>query len=93
MKLPTIGRVEKQSREAEKRSRARKKKIQARESQKKEDTDARNVRKVAKCCVFAMLFGSAGSKSRLAKATGAESCGERTNEKLHAGCGAKRIFK
>ena len=32
----------------------------------------RNVRKVAKCCVFPLICGSAGSKSRLAKAAGAE---------------------
>ena len=43
-----------------------------RESQKKEDTDARTVREVAKCCVFSMICGSAGSKSRLGKAAGAE---------------------
>ena len=43
-----------------------------RESQKKEDTHARNVRKVATCCVFPMICGSAGSKSRLVKAAGAE---------------------
>ena len=42
------------------------------QSQKKEDTHARNVRKVAKCCVFSRICGSAGSKSRLAKAAGAE---------------------
>ena len=69
MKLPTVWRVEKQSREVEsedekqeKRSRARRKKIQLRESQKKEDTAALNVRKGAKCYVFPMLCGSAGSK-------------------------------
>ena len=32
----------------------------------------RNVREVAKCCVFSMICGSAGSKSRLGKAAGAE---------------------
>ena len=46
--------------------------MQLRQSQKKEDTDARNVRKVAKCFVFSMTCGSAGSKSRLGKAAGAE---------------------
>ena len=43
-----------------------------RKSQKKEDTAAQNVRKVAKYCVFPMICGSGGSKSRLAKAAGAE---------------------
>ncbi len=69
---------------AEQRSRVRRKKIQLRESQKKEDTHARNVRKVAKCYIFQMIFGPAGSKSRLAKAAGAEPCGQRRNEKWHA---------
>ena len=59
---------------AEKRTRARRKKVQLRESQKRADTNARNVREVAKCCVFSMIRGSAGSKitSRLGKAAGAE---------------------
>ena len=42
-----------------------------RKSQKKEDADARKGRKVAKHCVFPLICGSGGSKSRLAKATGA----------------------
>ena len=37
-------------------------------SKKKEDADARKGRKVAKHCVFRMIWGSGGSKSRLAKA-------------------------
>ena len=37
-----------------------------------------------KCYVFPMICVSGGSKSRLAKAAGAESCGQRRNEKLHA---------
>ncbi len=64
---------------AEKRSRVRRKKIQVCESQKKEDTHARNVRKVAKRCAFPnpMICVSAESKSRLAKAAGAEPCRQR----------------
>ena len=58
--------------------------MQLRESQKKEDTSAPNVREVAKCCVFSMIRVSGESKSRLGKAAGAESCGQRRNEKLHA---------
>ena len=42
-----------------------------RQSEKKEDTGARNGRKVANHCVFPMICGSGGSKNRLAKATGA----------------------
>ena len=55
-----------------------------RKSQKKEDADARKGRKVAKHCVFPMIWGSGGSKSRLAKAAGAEAAGQMRDEKLHA---------
>ena len=55
-----------------------------RKSQKKEDADARKGRKVAKHCVFSMICGSGGSKSRLAKAAGAEPAGQMRDEKLHA---------
>ena len=55
-----------------------------RKSQKKEDADARKGRKVAKHCVFPMICGSRGSKSRLAKAAGAEPSGQMRDEKLHA---------
>ena len=41
-------------------------------------------RKVAKYCVFPMIWGSGGSKSRLAKAAGAEPCGQIRDETLHA---------
>ena len=64
-----------------KRRRRRSKK---RKSQKKEDPGARKVRKVAKHCVFPMVCGSGGSKSRLAKAAGAEPAGQMKDEKLHA---------
>jgi len=52
-----------------------------RKSQKKEDADAR---KVAKLCVFRLICGSGGSKSRLAKAAGAEPAGQMRDEKVHA---------
>ena len=55
-----------------------------RKSQKKEDADARKGRKVAIHCVFPMICGSGGSKSRLAKAAGAEPSGQMRDEKLHA---------
>ena len=58
--------------------------MQLRESQKKEDTSALNVRGVAKRCVFPMIRVSGESKSRLVKAAGAESCGQRRNQKLPA---------
>ena len=40
--------------------------------------------KVAKHCVFPMICGSGWSKSRLAKAAGAEPSGLMRDEKLHA---------
>ena len=55
-----------------------------RKSQKKEDADARKGRKVAIHCVFPMICGSGGSKSRLAKAAGAEPSFQMRDEKLHA---------
>ena len=44
-------------------------------SQKKEDAGTRKGSKVAKHCLFQMICGSGGSKSRLAKAAGAEPSG------------------
>ena len=55
---------------------------QRRDSQKKEDPGARRGRKVAKHCVLPMICGSGGSKSRLAKAAGAEPSGQMRDEKL-----------
>ena len=55
-----------------------------RKSQKKENPSARTGRKVAKHCIFPMICGSGGSKSRLAKAAGAEPAGQMSDEKLHA---------
>ena len=59
-------------------------KSQKRKDQKKEDADARKGRKVAIHCVFPMICGSGGSKSRLAKAAGAEPAGQMRHEKVHA---------
>ena len=75
-------RDEKSQRREEKKR--RRKKIKKRKSPKKEDPGARKGRTVAKRCVFPMICGSAGSKSRLAKAAGAEPCGQMRDEKLHA---------
>ena len=41
-------------------------------------------RKFAKHCLFPMFCGSERSKSRLAKAAGAEVVGQMRDEKLHA---------
>ena len=72
-----LGRGREKRRVEERRSEKRK-------SQKKEDADARKGRKVAKHCVFPMIWGSGGSKSRLAKAACAEPAGQMRDEKLHA---------
>ena len=58
--------------------------VRREKDQKKEDAGARKGRKVAKHCVFPMICGSGGSKSRLAKAAGAEPAGQMRDEKLHA---------
>ena len=74
-KLPTIWTDEKQRwEESEKR----------REEKKKEDPGARKGRKVGIHSVFPMSCGSGGWKSRLAKAAGAEPCGQMRDDKLHA---------
>ena len=82
VKLPTIWTDEKQRWEESEKRRGRKK-IKKRKSPKKEDPGARKGRKVAKHCV-SMICGSGGSKSRLAKAAGAEPVGQVRDEKLHA---------
>ena len=72
-----MGRGREKRRVEERRSEKRK-------SQKKEDADARKGRKVAKHYVFPMICGSGGSKSRLAKAAGAEPSGQMRDGKVHA---------
>ena len=85
VKLPTIWTDEKQSKaEAERRERSEERRSEKRKSQKKEDADARKGRKVAKHYVFPLIWGSGESKSRLAKAAGAEPAGQMRDEKLHA---------
>ena len=69
---------EKRKEEGEEEDRSEKSK-----SQKKEAAGARKGRKVAKNYVFPMICGSGGSKSRLAKAAGAEPAGQMRDEKLH----------
>ena len=62
----------------------RREKVRDGESQNREDAGARKGRKVAKHCVFPMFCGSGGSKTRLAKAAGAEPSGQMRDEKLRA---------
>ena len=84
VKLLTIWTDEKQRWEESEKRREEEGRSQKRKSQKKEDPGARKGRKVAKHCVFPMICGSGGSKSRLAKAAGAEPAGQMRDEKLHA---------
>ena len=94
VKLPTIWTDEKQSRaEAERREKLEERRSEKRKSQTKEDADVRKGRKVAKHCVFPMICGSGGSKSRHAKAAGAEPTGQMRDEKLHAVVASKHISK
>ena len=67
-------RGEEQKREDQRRESVRRKKMQVREK----------VGKSRNTVFFPMTCGSGGSKSRLAKAAGAEPCGHRRDEKLHA---------
>ena len=76
--------MEKQRWEESEKRRKEERRSEKRKSQRKEDAGARKGRKVAKHCVFPMICGSGRSKSRLAKAAGAEPCGEMRDEKLHA---------
>ena len=64
--------------ESEKR-REKERRSEKRKSQKKEDAGARKGRKVVIHCVFLMICGSRGLKSRLAKAAGAEPSGRMNN--------------
>ena len=83
VELPTLWTDEKQRWEEPEKRREEERRSKRRKSQKKEHPGARKGRKVAKHCVFSMICGSGGSKSRLAKAAGkktagAESCGQMT---------------
>ena len=51
---------------------------------KEEELRRKNSRKVAKHGVFPIICGSGGSKSRVAKAAGAEPSGQMRDEALHA---------
>ena len=80
VKLPTIWTDEKQSWADREKRRVEESRSEKRKSQKKEDADARKGRKVAKH----RICGPGGSKSRLAKAAGAEPSGQMRDEKVHA---------
>ena len=69
---------------SQREEKSRREKIREDKESEERSSDARKGRKVAKHCVFPMFCGSGGSKSRLAKAAGAESSGEMRDEKVHA---------
>ena len=92
VKLPTIWTDEKQRWEESAKRREEERRSKKRKSQKKEDPDARKGRKVAKHCVFPMMCGSGGSKSRLA-AAGAEPAWADERWKIARRCGTKHISK
>ena len=73
------GQMEKQRWEESGR-RVEERRSENRKSEKKEDAGARKGSNVAKHYVFPMTCGSKGSKSRLAKAAGAEPCGQMRDE-------------
>ena len=82
--LPTIWTDGKADVGRVKEEKSRSEKISDGESQKREDAGARKGKNVAIHCVFPMICGSGGAKSRLAKAAGAEQSGQMRDEKLHA---------
>ena len=73
--------MDKQRWEESERRRKEVRRSERRKREKKEDAGARKGRKVAILCVFPMICGSGGSKSRLAKAAGAEPVGQVRHEK------------
>ena len=75
-----------QRREEKRREEKKSRREKIREEKESEERRCRCAkgRKVAKHCVFPMICGSGGSKSRLAKAAGAETSDQMRDEKLHA---------
>ena len=82
VKLPTIW-IDGKARGGKSQRGEQQKRKDQRKGEKKED-GARKGRKVEIHCVFPMICGSGGSKSRLVKGAGAETSREMRNEKLHA---------
>ena len=70
--------------QSQREEKSRREKNREEKDLKKEEADARKGRKVAKHCVLPMICGSAGLKSRLPKAAGAEPSGQMRDAKLHA---------
>ena len=78
-------REEKSRREKRRREKIRREKIrEEKESEERRCRCAKRQESRETLCVFPMICGSGGSKSRLAKAAGAEPAGQMRDEKLHA---------
>ena len=77
-------RKKEEGRRKKEEERRKEKEEKTRKSPKQEDPGAQKGWKFATNCVFPMICGSGGSKSRLAKAAGAEPSGQMRDEKLHA---------
>jgi len=85
LKLPTIWTDEKQRWEESEKRREEKRREEERESLRRKKTQVREkVGKSRNTVFFPVIWGSGGSKSRLAKAAGAEPSGQMRDEKLHA---------
>ena len=69
---------------SQREEKSRREKIREEKESEERSSDARKARKVAKHCVFPMICGSGGLKSRLAKPAGAEPSGQMRDEKVHA---------
>ena len=80
VKLPTTWRDGKAEVGRVREEKSRSEKIRDGESQKREDAGALKGKKVTIHCVCPMICGSGGSKSRLAKAAGAEPAGQMRDE-------------
>ena len=87
-----MGRWKKQRWEESERGRAEETRSEKRKERAERRQVARKGSKAAKHCGFPMVCGSGWSKSRLAKATGAEPSGQMRDE-IARRCGAKRISK
>ena len=85
--------MEEQRWEESKKRREEERRSEKRKGEKPEDAGGRKGKEVAVRCVFAMICGSGGLKSRLAKAAGAEPAGQMRDKKILRRCGAKHISK
>ena len=64
------------ARQKQKEEKDQKREAQRRERIKKKNANVRKGRKITNYCVFPIICGSGGSKSRFAKAAGAEPVGQ-----------------